>query len=206
MNLKIVINSQKSITFAVVLGMMALYHQWENPTAWVYLAIHGSYGIIWVLKSHIFPDKQWEECVSLWFAILGWLSLCLYWIAPWILTSRSVHAPGWLLAGCVSMFTFGIFFHFVADMQKYISLQLRPGELFTGGLWKFTRNPNYFGELLIYLSFAMLAMHWLPIVILLLWVFVYWLPKMVKKDHSLARYEGFDDYRKRSKLFIPFVL
>jgi len=205
MNLKTVINSQKSITFVVVLGMMALYQQWDNPTAWVYLAIHGSYGILWVLKSHIFPDKQWEQRVSLWFAILGWISLCLYWIAPWLLTSQSVHAPGWLLATSISIFTLGIFFHFASDMQKYVSLQLQPGQLFTGGLWKLTRNPNYFGELLIYLSFALLAMHWLPIVILLLWVTGYWLPKMIKKDRSLSRYEKFNEYRRRSKLFIPFV-
>jgi steroid 5-alpha reductase family enzyme len=37
----------------------------------------------------------------------------------------------------------GIFLHFAADMQKHISLALRPGQLVTEGLWSRTRNPNY---------------------------------------------------------------
>ncbi len=60
----------------------------------------------------------------------------------------------------------GIFLHFTGDMQKYVSLTLRHGRRVTGGLWSRTRNPNYLGELSIYLSFALFAMHWLPPVIL----------------------------------------
>jgi len=32
-----------------------------------------------------------------------------------------------------------------------------------------------------------------------------WHPRMKKKDRSLARYHDFEDYRKKTKLFIPFV-
>jgi protein-S-isoprenylcysteine O-methyltransferase Ste14 len=199
------IDSQKGLTFAAILAMMAIYNQWENPTAWVYLALHGTYGWLWILKSSIFPDEQWHKPTSLWFGLVSWAALCLYWIAPWLLTSRGVQAPPWLMALCISLYAGGVFLHFASDMQKYISLRLRPGQLFTDGLWSKVRNPNYLGELLIYLGFGLLAMHWLSIAVLLLWIFGFWIPNMLRKDRVLAQLEGFDEYKRRSKRFIPFV-
>ena len=61
MKQKFFIDSHKGITFIAILTMMAIYHEWSSVTAWVYLAMHGSYGLLWVLKSRIFPDKQWEQ-------------------------------------------------------------------------------------------------------------------------------------------------
>lgn len=199
------INSQKGLTFLAILGLMMLYHQWNNPTAWVYLALHGTYGWLWVFKSACFPDEQWHRPTSLWFGLVSWAALCLYWIAPWLLTSRGVQAPYAYLALCISLYALGVFLHFASDMQKYISLKLRPGELFSDGLWSHLRNPNYLGELLIYLSFAMLAMHWLAIAVLLLWIFGFWLPNMYRKDRVLAQLSGFKEYKQRSKMFIPFL-
>ena len=205
MKLKHFIDSQKGLTALVVLTMIAIYDQWENPTAWLYLALPGTYGLLWVLKSRIFPDQPWEQPTGIGFGLVIWASLSLYWVTPWLLTSQGVQAPPWYLALCASLYTLGIFIHFASDMQKHISLQLRPNQLFTGGLWARTRNPNYLGELLIYLGFGMLAMHWLAIAILLLWVVAYWLPRMRKKDQFLATLDGFDAYQKQTKLFIPFI-
>ena len=55
------IDIHKGATAPVVFFLILYFHQWENTTAWVYLALHGSYGFMWVLKSKIFPDKTWEE-------------------------------------------------------------------------------------------------------------------------------------------------
>jgi len=205
MKIKYFIDSNKGITFGVVLAFMAIYHQWDNPTAWVYLALHGTYGLLWVLKSRIFPDASWERPTSLWFGLVSWGALCLYWVAPWLLTWRGVQAPLWYLALCVSLYAFGLFMHFASDMHKYIALRLQPGTLITDGLWSRLRNPNYFGELLIYLGFGLLAMHWLALAILALWIVAYWLPNMRRKDRILAQLPGFEAYRQRSKMFIPFV-
>ncbi len=106
---------------------------------------------------------------------------------------------------CVAIYAVGVFLHFSADMQKHMWLQLRPGHLLTEGLWAKNRNPNYFGELLIYAGFGLLAMHWLPMVILAAWVIFYWWPNMREKDRSLSRYPGFAEYKKRSALFIPGI-
>jgi protein-S-isoprenylcysteine O-methyltransferase Ste14 len=205
MKQKYFIDTHKGATAIFVLILMAIYRQWDNPTAWIYLALHGTYGFLWILKSSIFPDQAWEEKTGLAFGLVIWGSLSLYWIAPWMLMARAVHAPGWYQALCACIFSFGVFFHFASDMQKHVSLQLRPGQLISDGLFARTRNPNYFGELLIYTGFGLLAMHWLPMVILLTWVLVYWLPRMFKKDRILSTLAGFENYKARSKLFIPFL-
>jgi steroid 5-alpha reductase family enzyme len=206
MKQKYFIDSHKIATAPVVLLMMALHHQWENPTAWMYLALHGTYGIVWVLKSQIFPDKSWEQQTGWGYGLMIWGGLALYWVAPWILTSRGVQAPPWYLGLCVSIYIFGIFFHFTTDMQKHASLHMQPGRLITDGMMARCRNVNYFGEMLIYVGFGLLAMHWLPIVILGLFVAAIWFPNMLRKDKSLARYPEFEAYRRRSTLFVPFLI
>lgn len=205
MKQKYFIDSHKAVTFLVMLGLMAWFKQWDNPTAWVYLALHGTYGILWVLKSRIFPDKQWEEDKGWFYGLYIWAGLSLYWVAPFIITSQNVQAPAWLLGLSVSMYTFGIFLHYAADMQKHVQLKYNPGQLIEDGLMASTRNINYFGELLIYLGFGILAMHWIPLAVIVLYLAIIWFPNMLKKDKSLARYAGFDEYKRKSKLFLPFL-
>ncbi|NDJ52781.1 MAG: DUF1295 domain-containing protein, partial [Chloroflexi bacterium] len=130
----------------------------------------------------------------------------LYWIAPWLIVSRAVAAPDWYLALCISVFTFGIFLHYTSDMQKHMALSLRPDHLIDDGLWARVRNPNDLGELLIYVGFAALAMHWLPFLALFGIVAIIWAPNMIAKDKSLSRYPAYADYKKRLRRLIPFML
>lgn len=199
------IDLNKGITFLVILTLMAIYQRWTNTTAWVYLALHGTYGILWVCKSRIFPDKQWEQRTGWAYGLVIFLGLALYWVAGWLLIARDVNAPAWMLAACISAYTIGIFLHFSADMQKFTALQLRPEALISDGLFSRLRNTNYLGELLIYSGFGALAMHWLPWVNLLAWIMIIWLPNMRRKDRSLSRYPEFADYKKRTRLIIPFL-
>jgi len=199
------IDSHKAITFLAILLLMGIYNQWGNSTAWVYLALHGTYGFLWVLKSRIFPDKSWDQKTGMGYALVILGGLTLYWITPWLITSRNIQAPPWWLGICISMNIFGVFFHYTSDMQKHTSLSRSPGQLITDGMMAKVRNLNYFGEFLIYLGFGLLAMHWLPIVIVFAYVFVIWVPNMRKKDYSLSRYPEFEAYRNRSKFFIPFL-
>lgn len=206
MKQKYIIDTMKGITFPAIFLMMAVYDQWENHTAWVYLGLHGTYGILWVMKSRIFPDKSWEKEVGLVWALLSIFGLLGYWVAPWLLISRGVQCPPWYLGMCVSMNVLGVFLHFVTDMQKYTALKLQPERLITTGMMRRVRNLNYFGELMIYLSFGLLALHWIPLLILTLFVLFYWWPNMRRKDVSLSRYPDFVTYQQRSKFFIPFLL
>ena len=66
-------------------------------------------------------------------------------MAPYLLTSRGVDLPPWVLALAVALNLIGVFLHFASDTQKYYSLQYRSG-LLQQGLFARTRNPNYYGE------------------------------------------------------------
>lgn len=200
------IDTHKGATPLAILVMMALHQQWANPTAWIYLSLHGTYAVLWVVKSRVYPDPSWERRTGLAYGLVIWAALTLYWIAPWIITSRDVQAPAPWLAACVALALVGTFLHFAADLQKHTTLRLQPGVLITDGLFCRCRNPNYLGELLLYLAFALLARHWLPLVVLAAMVGAVWVPNMLRKDRSLSRYPDFAEYRRRSALLIPFVL
>ena len=199
------IDTHKGATAPMVLILIWHFHQWENHTAWVYLALHGSYGIMWVLKSMIFPDKTWEAKCSIWYGLYIWGGLTLYWISPFIIMLTPVYNSPMYLGLMVAIFAMGVFLHYAADMQKHTYLKLKPGVLITDGLMTRCRNTNYFGELLIYLSFALLARHWIPILVLISFMIIIWLPNMWKKDKSLARYGEYAEYKKCSSFFIPFI-
>jgi steroid 5-alpha reductase family enzyme len=200
------IDVHKGLTFLAILALMAYFQQWQNPVAWIYLALHGTYGILWVLKSRIFPDKNWERPASIWWGIFAaWAGLTLYLVPAFLVMWQGTQAPAWLLGLAVSMNIFGVFLHFTTDMQKYVQLKLQPGTLISDGMLARVRNLNYFGELLIYTSFALLPMTWLAFLPLAIFALSYWIPSMLRKDKSLSRYPQFEEYKRNSKLFIPFL-
>jgi len=198
------IDSHKGATALVCFALMHHFDQWDNPTAWVYTALHGTYGVLWVMKSTLFGDKTWEMRTPLWYGLVIWAALTLYWTAPYIICSRSLQMPMPWLGLCIMTYIIGVFFHFASDMQKHTLLSVRPG-LITTGLWSRLRNPNYFGELLIYLGFVAIPLHWLPLTALGAMIGAFWIPRMNKKDASLSRYPEWPAYKARSKRFIPFV-
>lgn len=201
------IDMHKFFTGPAVLAMMAKKGVWRSTPAWIYLALHGTYGLLWLLKSRIFPDKQWERPIPVWEGVfIIWGALSLYWVAPWIIVTRGVAPSPWYQAACVALYSLGVFLHFSADMQKHTHMKLSPGNLLSDGLWSRCRNPNYLGELCIYLGFTMMAQHWLPLTALAVMVVGYWVPNMRKKDASLSRHEGFKAWKERSAMFIPGVL
>ncbi len=200
---KFYIDTHKGANAFAILGLIAAYDAWHNETAWIYLALHGTYGLLWVLKSRFFGDRNWEREVDLPMGLFTWLALTAYWVGPWVIVRDDLHAAPWLLALCVAMWGLGVFLHFAADMQKHTHMKLAPGTLLTDGLWSRCRNPNYLGELLIYFSFCLLSRHWAPLAVLLAMVAGVWLPNMLRKDRSLARYPEFAAWKARSSLFVP---
>lgn len=209
---KHIIDAFKGATGPFVLILILAFHRLENITAWVYLALHGTYGVLWVLKSNIFGDRQWEQSLTPVRAMMLVSGLSLYWLSPLIITVYDVELAAPQIAAAIALFGFGVFFHFAADMQKHTALQQGP-RLITTGLFSRLRNPNYFGELLIYSSFSLLALEritwwigWIPAAAFASIVAVEWIPNMLRKDRSLSRYPEFAEYKKRSKLILPFIL
>ncbi len=201
MKVKYIINLHKGTTFIFVLGLMVAYHNFTLGP-WVYLALHGTYGFLWLLKDQLYPDKQWEQEIPLWTGLVGFAVVSLYWVAPFILISNQVEPPLPLVAAAIVLNILGVFLHYASDAQKYYTLKYQAG-LITDGFFARCRNTNYLGEILIYLAFAMLTMHWLPFVILGGFIAGIFIPNMLKKDQSLSRYPEFDVYKTNSGLLFP---
>lgn len=198
------INLHKGLTPAVVIGLMVLYGNF-SIAAWIYLSMHGTYGALWLLKDRLYPDRQWEQAITWPAALGGMVVLSLYWVAPFLLTSSGVEPPAPLIAAAISLNILGVFLHYASDAQKHFTLKYKPG-LITEGFFARCRNTNYLGEILIYFSFAMLAMHWLPFVILAGFALTLFLPNMRRKETSLSRYPEFEAYREHSGLLLPRLL
>lgn len=201
MKVKHAINLSKGLTFLVILGLMFAYQNFTLGP-WVYLSLHGTYGLLWLLKDRLYPDKRWEQEIPISLGIFGFMLVNLYWIAPLILISSRTVPSLPLVSAAISLNILGVFLHYASDAQKYYTLKYRQG-LITEGFFARCRNTNYLGEVLIYGSFAMLTQHWLPFLILFSFVGAIFVPNMLKKDQSLSRYPEFADYKERSGLLLP---
>ena len=58
----------------------------------------------------------------------------------------------------ISLWVFGFVVEVVADKQKSKFRRSQPGEFITGGLWQYSRHPNYLGEIILWLGIAVLAL------------------------------------------------
>lgn len=204
MKLRYAVNLHKGLTGMVVIAMMIIY---DNTTLGplVYLSLHGTYGVMWLLKDRMFPDKQWEEQVSVGYALFAFAALLLYWIAPWYLISNHIEPTAGYIATSVCLVVLGTMLHFGSDAQKYFTLKYKPG-LITEGFFRTNRNTNYLGELMIYTGFALLTMSWVGFIGLGLFFVGAFIPNMIRKDKSLSRYPEFAAYKKQSGLLFPCVL
>ena len=203
MKLNQIINLHKGLTMFVVAGLMMFYKNY-SIAAWVYLSLHGTYGILWLLKEKIFPDPYFKEKINFITSITGFIFLGSYWIAPFILISSQKSVSNPIIAASISINIIGVFLHFASDAQKYFTLRIQK-ELIRDGFFKNIRNTNYLGEILIYLSFAILSMSYIPFAILALFFFVVFLPRMIKKDKSLTKYSSFKEYKQISGLLFPKI-
>jgi protein-S-isoprenylcysteine O-methyltransferase Ste14 len=205
-----IVNFQKGGTF-LFLGALMLFYGNGTPAAWLYLALHGTYGLAWLMKDLAFPDPGFQVRVTIGGGINAFLLvLGPYWSFGWLLisgTSRPAYPladPAWF-ALCTSLCLLGCGLMLAADAQKYFTLRLRPG-LITDGLHRWVRHPNYLGEMMVYGSFALLAWHWFPpLVLAFVWGFVF-APNMIRKEASLARHPGWAEYRRRTWWVLPPLL
>ncbi len=204
-----VINFQKGMTIFWVLGLM-FYFENFSMQAWVYLALHGSYGLIWVLKDVVFPDRKWQASVTLGGALMAVLAvLGPYWVAPYLLISPvlgEAHVGASQVWTTVAIFSYvlGLALMLIADAQKHYTLISKKG-LITTGMFGLIRHPNYLGEMMIYGAFALLAWHWIPWAILA-WVWLgYFSINIIVKERSMSRYAEWSEYKKKTWYLIPFI-
>jgi steroid 5-alpha reductase family enzyme len=107
----------------------------------------------------------------------------------------------------------GFFFESVSDYQllRFMQNPLNQGKLMKYGLWKYSRHPNYFGEVCMWWGFFLItaSVVWglsgiispLTITILLLFFTgVPWVEKVLEKHPEFA------EYKRKTSIFIPWFV
>lgn len=206
-----IVNTQKAGTFAF-LGFLMWWYAGSTPAAtgvaaWVFLALHGSYGLVWLLKDLAFPDPNWQVRITLASSVYAAIGLGLYWSFGWLLMSGTAQPvyplpePAWLCL-CISLCLTGTAIMVAADAQKFFTLRVRRG-LITDGMFRYVRHPNYLGEMMVYGGFALLVWHWFPVLVLA-WVWgSLFAVNMAMKEASMARYPEWAEYKRRSWWLVP---
>lgn len=212
------IDLHKAATGPFVLAMMQACDVF-TPAAWTYVALHGTYGVAWVLKDIAVGDPRWRRRVGPASVLAAWAFLTLYWVAPAILilgTAGYLNLGAWepagwqVLAGAVVLYGMGLVLMIGADAQKNVLLAKGvpavssngPG-LITTGFFARTRHPNYLGEMAIYSSFALVVGHWLPWLILAAIWGLFFVPNMLAIEARLSRYPGYEAWRRRTGFLLP---
>ncbi len=107
------------------------------------------------------------------------------------------------------MWLVGFFFEVVGDYQlaQFVKTK-KPGQIMQVGLWKYTRHPNYFGEVVMWWGIFVMTLTSLhawylivsPILITYLILFVSGIPMLEKKYENNP---AFLEYKKRTSAFWP---
>jgi len=173
-----------------------------------YLILHGSYGIFWVLKDSVFPDAWFQQKVTIssmigaYAMILGPYCVPAYRLAAFREICDAVTEERFWL--CLIIYVFGIVIMLLSDSQKYYTLKYKKG-LISDGMFKYTRNPNYLGEIMVYGSFVLLvndAISYFCVCQVWATFFVY---RMYRKELSFRQKEGYVEYAERSWILVPKI-
>lgn len=132
--------------------------------------------------------------------------------APLLLIVGQAQPPLHLLDGLgLLIWLAGFLFETIGDRQlaAFIRDPANRGRIMTGGLWAFSRHPNYFGEAALWWGMGILALSapngWLglvgPLVITILLLFVSGVPLLEKKYKGRPDFEA---YKKQTSIFFPW--
>lgn len=155
------VNAHKGGMPFLIFGMMLYFNNFSLAN-WLYMALHGSYGLFWLVKDFTIPDTSFERKVTISCASIAWLFVLQpYCYGAYLLASGAApqNPSAERICVCIMTYCFGLVFMLGADGQKYFTLRLKKG-LMDDGFMKWSRNPNYVGEMLIYSSFALVVQKW----------------------------------------------
>ena len=88
-----IINAHKILVIPMVLGLMWHFHNW-SAAAFLYLGLHGTYALLWLIKQAVFPDKRWAQPIPLWIGVFApFLPLMAYLVGSYLLISEHTQVP-----------------------------------------------------------------------------------------------------------------
>jgi steroid 5-alpha reductase family enzyme len=127
-----------------------------------------------------------------------------------VVNAQSSSDITWLNWLGVAVWVFGFVFEAVGDRQlsQFLSKPASKGKIMDQGLWRYTRHPNYFGEVTQWWGLWLVVLpsaYWYvalvsPLTITILILFVSGIPLLEKK---FADKPGWKEYTARTSPFIP---
>lgn len=211
--------------FIVIATICLLSHTYNRSILmWVLITIWGARLALHIWRRNAFkgPDKRYEELSAKWRKDKFWLkayvsvfllqAILIYVIALPVMIASGEHTKplGVLNFIGVVLWVLGFIFEVTADRQLSGFLQTpdNKGQIMTTGLWKYSRHPNYFGELLQWWAIWVItlgpAIGWIgllgPVLLTYLILFVSGIPP-IEKRHS--KKPGYDEYKRRTSVIIP---
>jgi steroid 5-alpha reductase family enzyme len=130
---------------------------------------------------------------------------------PVIFVNQAPEAPlGWLDVLGLAIWMYGFAFEAIGDWQllQFIRDPTNKGRLMTTGLWRYTRHPNYFGEVTLWWGIWLMTLTlpggWLtiigPLTITTLILKVSGIPMLEKPYEERT---DFQEYKRRTSVFFP---
>lgn len=146
---------------------------------------------------------SWSEA----FTIAGWL-LCIVMLLG-IAGGTNSSAVGQIDVFGAVLFVVGSWMNSYSEYARHVWKQQpeNRGHLYTEGLFRYSRHPNYLGDLISFSGLCLISGAWVtaavPLLMLCGFVFVN-IP--VLDSHLHDRYgDAFDEYARRTRKLIPFV-
>lgn len=153
------INLAKILTIFLLIGF-AIFYGINDMRQVIYLCLHISYCSWWLIEQWFYPKRQqvmFSDPVGAVGIILSLLIIGFLYSLPGYLAFTNPESISYLTVGlALPLFFFGSLINPVADIQKSTAKEYGAG-LVKDNIWRFSRNINYFGDLLRYLSFAVVA-------------------------------------------------
>ncbi|HOX33616.1 MAG TPA: DUF1295 domain-containing protein [Spirochaetales bacterium] len=173
--------------------------------------------ILRIGKDARFDDKRGSFAKFLGFWILQAIAVWAIMLPTTLLLSLPSPEPlGPLSLAGAALWLLGFAIEAASDAQKYAFRNdpANKGRWIESGLWKYSRHPNYFGEVLVWWGLFFLALPSLPagalfavagpIFITLLLLFVSGVPLLERSaDEKHGKDPAYQAYKARTSLFIP---
>lgn len=201
------INIAKTVTIFFLIGC-ALILGIHDQRQVIYLCLHISYCLWWLIEQLFYPQRakvMFSDPAGVVELIASIIIVGFLYALPGYLAFTNPTPISFItVAIALPCYIFGTLINATADVQKLTAKQYGAA-LVQDNIWRFSRNINYFGDLLRYLSFAIVAgSPWGYLVPGL--VFVIYLQRILAKEKTMSeKYSDYSEYQKKSTRLIPFI-
>ena len=100
--------------------------------------------------------KNFLRFMRAWIFQGTWVFICSFPVLI-VLLNKPLENDLFLYVG-IFFWVFGFLFEVIADRQKVIFNKTNKGKFISTGLWSFSRHPNYFGELVLWLGITIISL------------------------------------------------